>query len=377
MVRLGSFNVENLFERAKLLGAASKENPDMTGELLHAVAEFNRLISNMSYDPGNKGEIIRLANILGLLHEDESEFVILRRNRGRLLDRRGQQIRVEANGRGDWLGWLELKVEAVDEQSIRNTAQVVRNVNADILVVVEAEHRHSLDRFNKQILRPTTDLHYEHVMLIDGNDERGIDVGIMSKAPFPLRSIRSHINARQTNGLPLFSRDCPEYLFDLPSGKSLLVMANHLKSKNNQSPRAHAAATNLRRLQADYIRRIFDERQVQGIDYIAIVGDLNDTPDSTALAPLLGPGSPLQDIGVMQQYSSGNFAGTFGNCGPENKIDYILCSPALAGRVVGAGVDRSGMWGGPDGNLWPRLPGVQRRSDAASDHAALYADFDL
>lgn len=377
MVRLGSFNVENLFERAKLLGGVSKENPDMAGVLLHAVAEFNRLISKMRYDPGDKAEIIRLANVLGLLHDDEAEFVILRRNRGRLLDRRGNQLRVEANGRGDWLGWLEMKAEAVDEQSIRNTAQVVRNVNADILVVVEAEHRHSLDRFNKQILRPTTDLYYEHVMLIDGNDERGIDVGMMSKAPFPLHSIRSHIHARQANGQPLFSRDCPEYLFDLPSGQRLLVMANRLKSKNNQSPGAHAAATHLRTLQAEYIRRIYDERQMQGIDYIAIVGDLNDTPESTALAALLGPGSPLQDIGAMQQYSSGNFMGTFGNCAPENKIDYILCSPALAARVVSAGIDRSGMWGGPDGNLWPRLPGVQRHSDAASDHAALYAEIDL
>jgi hypothetical protein len=45
---------------------------------------------------------------------------------------------------------------------------------ADILGVVEAETRPSLDRFNQErIPEPFT---YEHVMLIDGNDTRGIDV---------------------------------------------------------------------------------------------------------------------------------------------------------------------------------------------------------
>ena len=37
---------------------------------------------------------------------------------------------------------------------------------------------------------------YRHVMLVDGNDERGIDVGIMTKTGFDILDIRSHVGDR-------------------------------------------------------------------------------------------------------------------------------------------------------------------------------------
>ena len=82
-----------------------------------------------------------------------------------------------ADGRPDWVGWLELKTQAVTELAVRHTAQVVHDVGADVLGVVEAESRIALQRFNVDLLRPISDRIYGHIMLIDGNDERGIDVG--------------------------------------------------------------------------------------------------------------------------------------------------------------------------------------------------------
>jgi endonuclease/exonuclease/phosphatase family metal-dependent hydrolase len=130
-------------------------------------------------------------------------------------------------------------------------------------------------------------------------------------------------------------------------------------------------------LQAQKIRQIYEQRLSEGIKYIAIVGDLNDSPDSDALAPLLGPDSNLTDIGSLPQYASQGFIGTYGDCKPEHKIDYILCSPSLAKRVTYAGVNRLGLWGGKDGNLWPIMEELTQKNEAASDHAALYVDFDL
>jgi endonuclease/exonuclease/phosphatase family metal-dependent hydrolase len=382
MVRLASFNVENLFERAKVLDAAADTALGATGTIaavvLQAFADFNRLIAKREYSPADKLAILELSATLGLLDDDESAYVILRRNRGRLLDRRadGGQPRVQANGRADWLGWLELKTEAVNEVSTQNTARVIREVDADILVVVEAEHRTSLNRFNKQVLGPLTGAAYDHVMLIDGNDERGIDVGVMARRGCAIESMRSHVDDREA-GETVFSRDCPEYLFTLPSGARLLVMANHLKSKSARNPKDAAAAAALRTLQAQHIRRLYDQRLAAGFDYIAVVGDLNDSPDSAPLQCLLAMGSTLTDIGSMKQYVSDGFIGTFGNCGPDNKIDYILCSPALANRVTGAGVNRSGLWGDKHVALWPRMPQLTKESEAASDHAAIFVDLDL
>ena len=82
-------------------------------------------------------------------------------------------------------------------------------------------------------------------MVVDGNDERGIDIGIFSQ--FPIAEIRSHVDDPAPNGERLFSRDCPEYDHLLPTGDRLVVIPNHLKSKrngNDQASQEHRSASN-------------------------------------------------------------------------------------------------------------------------------------
>jgi hypothetical protein len=76
--------------------------------------------------------------------------VILRRTRGQLVTRsRDGTVRVTAKGRGDWIGSLELRREAVNEDATRNTARVVGDMAADVLAVIEAEDRPALQRFQR------------------------------------------------------------------------------------------------------------------------------------------------------------------------------------------------------------------------------------
>jgi hypothetical protein len=51
---------------------------------------------------------------------------------------RSGDVQIVASGRGDWIGWVELVPETVDETAIRMTAKVIDEVAADILCVVEA-----------------------------------------------------------------------------------------------------------------------------------------------------------------------------------------------------------------------------------------------
>jgi hypothetical protein len=67
-------------------------------------------------------------------------------------------------------------------------------------------------------------------MLIDGNDDRGIDVGLMSR--YPITQIASHVDDADDQGI-IFSRDCAEYIVDTPEGHNLLMLVNHLKSKGS------------------------------------------------------------------------------------------------------------------------------------------------
>ncbi len=58
----------------------------------------------------------------------------------------------DANGRSDWIGWFELKREAVDEKATENTGRVIDAVKADVLCMVEVEDRVAVNRFNSSVI---------------------------------------------------------------------------------------------------------------------------------------------------------------------------------------------------------------------------------
>lgn len=378
-MRLATFNVENLFERAVALNQsdwldAPGRDPSRWSAgraALDAHARLNALLRKASYSKADKTRIIELLEALGLKRSDESKLVLLRQNRGKLVKRpRGGGLEIVAHGRGDWIGWLDLKTEAVNEVATQNTAQVLRDVNADVVALVEAEHRISLARFNAQVLKSVGGTPYETVMLIDGNDDRGIDVGLLTRPPITLDTLRSHVNDR-AGTQTIFSRDCPEYALILPGGERLVVLVNHLKSKGFGT----AAESNAKRLtQAIRIREIYDRLRGEGVEHVLIAGDLNDTPGSAPLAPLLGAGSDLRDISAHPSFDDGGRPGTYANGTKGNKIDYLLMSPALFARVTAGGIFRKGVWGGKNGRLWEIYPEMTAESEAASDHAAVWAD---
>lgn len=367
-MRLATFNVENLFSRAKAMNLETWKQGKV---ILDDYSKFNSLLQNVTYTEEIKRSIILMLKKLDLMKKDESEFVILRQNRGKLLKRGKAGTEIVATGRSSWTGWLELREEAINERTIEMTAKVIKDIDADVLALVEAEDRIALRNFNDQVLKPLR-AHYDHYMLIDGNDERGIDVGIMTKKTFPISNIVSHVDDR-SGKKNVFSRDCPEYIVEV-GNKELLVMVNHLKSKGFGKASESDAK---RKLQAARIKEIYDLRRKQGIKNIAIVGDLNDTPDSRPLAPLLGSGSDLKDVFEHPKFDKGTREGTFGSCAKSNKIDYILLSPNLFGKLQGGGVNRMGIWGGKNGTLFPHYPELKGPEDSASDHAAIWCDINI
>lgn len=372
-MRIASFNVENLFDRARLLAA---DDWSTHRALLDTYAKLTRTLQRPAYSATDKANIVRWLVALGLENADSGTYVVLRQNRGRLVTRpRAGGLSVVADGRTDWVGWLELKTQAVTELAVRHTAQVVHDVGADVLGVVEAESRIALQRFNVDLLRPISDRIYGHIMLIDGNDDRGIDVGIMTRGDHVIERIVSHVDDADLAG-PIFGRDCPEYTVTLPSGASLLVMVNHFKSKGYGS----AGDSNRRReRQAQRVADIYRARRAEGVDHVVVLGDLNDTPGSAPLAPLLvgSAGSPidLRDIATHPSFDDGGWPGTYTTGRAANKIDYLLCSPAVFDAVTASGIFRKGVW--TASGRWEMYPTLTREQDAASDHAAIWADVDL
>ncbi|WP_156255761.1 endonuclease/exonuclease/phosphatase family protein [Sandarakinorhabdus oryzae] len=363
-MRLAAFNVENLFDRARAFD-------DDNQAVLAAFGRAQALLAQADYS-ASRQQIIDEFTILGLLKADENRNVILRQSRGSLLSRpQTGPPRIVADGRADWVGSLELKRQPVNHAAMLHTAMVVRDLKADILGVVEAEDRPSLAAFNSEILASSAvgGQAFRHVMLIDGNDDRGIDVGLMTRKTLPIGTMRSRVDDRRANGRVLFSRDCPEFHLETASGP-LLIMLCHFKSKFGGNDAASQAK---RKDEATRVAGIYKAHRTAGIDRIAIMGDFNDTPDSAPLAPLLA-GTDLADIFTLPVHNDGGFPGTHGNCRAGTKIDYILLSPALAAKATASGVIRSGMRPGKTKPPWPIYDTLESTVQSASDHAAIWVD---
>src|SRR5262249_50401336 len=74
---------------------------------------------------------------------------------------------------------------ATTEIQRNNTAQAILDSHPDILAVQEVENLYTLRNFNEQYL----DNYFDRMVLIDGNDPRGIDVGVLLRGGFDGRIV--------------------------------------------------------------------------------------------------------------------------------------------------------------------------------------------
>lgn len=319
MVRIATFNVENLFSRPK---AFRTDDPDLGTAIIGAYEEVNALFKKQPYTAADKAKIKALLVVLEIYTVNDQgavrrklslspRWAWMRKNRGsfdRQPEDETQDVEIIATGRGDWIGWVEPAKEATNEISTRMTAKVIKEgVNAEIVAVIEAEDRPSLLRFNDELLEEK----YRHIMLVDGNDERGIDVGLMTKSGFPIRNIRSNVDAEDSQGI-VFSRDCPEYQVITPNGTELYLLINHFKSQSGGGgPK--------RKRQAKEVRSIVDRLVGEG-KHVIVLGDLNEGPPTMGgqvanFALLYKSASPLVEVYTLPGFNLGSKPGTFDACG--------------------------------------------------------------
>lgn len=354
-MRLATFNAENLFDRPR---AMNLNNRKLADQILSDFATLNQLIENDPYTPETKARILSL-------FKRQSQYIKLNEDHGKLLS--SDKKKVVATGRSSWIGWFDLIEESVKEPAIDNTGRVVDSLKGDVTCIIEIEDRPALGEFNKEILRSNR---FDHVMVVPGNDPRGINVGILVREPLKIIKMISHVDDMDDVG-EIFSRDCMEYTIQCgENGPMLLVMVNHFKAKDQ-----HVALSNEKRMrQAKRVREIYEQRK-KDFDYIAIMGDLNDYPESDPLKPLVGEGSDLVEVMTEPGFDNGGYPGTYQECRAKEKIDYILMSPKLAEKFTAGGVERRGIWAGKDGKKFH--PFMDKAIEAASDHAGLWVEFDL
>ncbi len=263
-----------------------------------------------------------------------------------------------------FMGRLVRAKDQADTDAIAR--RITDAMNADVLAVQEVEHIGILKHFNQANLGGL----YPHVALIEGNDQRLIDVGILSK--LPLGAITSHQTAIHPDDPDrrVFGRDLLEVEILDNNGDKLFKLYNtHLKSHfvpfHEDQVEGKARANARRKRQAETIARLIGGRERSDARYV-LLGDMNDPPDSEFLEPMLTidnrpltnalenatetrPPKPETD-GQGPGPSSPVWTHRFNPSGPAfpeyHLYDHIWLSNALTPRLAGAHIDRRTQHGG-------------------------------
>lgn len=158
---------------------------------------------------------------------------------------------------------------------------VLRSIGADMLVLQEVEHEAVLNELNDEEL----DGDYDHIRVIDANDPRGIDVGVMSK--IALDQVITHQDElfpelSDPDGPKYrYARDCLEMRLTF-NGRPLALLGVHYKAKQNDDPQKRLA-------EAQHTRGIADGISAAAPSTgILILGDFNDLPDSPPYLATVG-----------------------------------------------------------------------------------------
>jgi len=263
-----------------------------------------------------------------------------------------------------------------------NTALAIEAARPDVLVVAEVENLVALRNFNHIYL----DDYFDRQILIDGNDPRGIDVGVLIRAgaKVELAEVRTHVDetlpgpggkpkplvreARRGFGYfaqnVVFSRDCLEVDLRI-GGVTLTLFANHLKAQDGGT--SHVKR---RRTQAERVAELVSAAVKRGSKPI-VLGDLNvDTKaGDKSLDPLVKHKS-LKDTNL-----NGDWTHYYASKKTVSRLDYVLVDNTFAAGPLE--IVRNGLTTKCKQYTGPRFPTIGPEHTEASDHCAIVVELDL
>lgn len=250
------------------------------------------------------------------------------------------------------------EMQPKSRDAIERLAQTIRDINPDVLGLVEIESTGAVEAMVAEFL---PDAGYRHIAVMPTNSGRGIHLGVVSR--LPVLSMTSHRFRELT--LPdvpgrtwTFARDLLEVVVEPAPGRKMHLFIVHLKSRHDGPDDPMSA--NWRMAEHTMVRRIVAERlAADPAAWVAVMGDFNDTPDTPGVRAYLegqGDQSPLlYDVHAAPDperpltYLRGQY---------RSVIDYILVSPSLYERLDAVGI-----------------PTNEAELLKASDHAPVWARF--
>ncbi|MEW9922243.1 endonuclease/exonuclease/phosphatase family protein [Marimonas sp. MJW-29] len=260
------------------------------------------------------------------------------------------------------------------------TAELLADINADVLALQEVFDQKTLEYFHDEFLLPTGIAPYPYRVCLPGNDGRGLDVALMSR--LRLSNIESHASLVPADlgfpappgvsaDLPVFRRDC---LTATVGAVTLFVC--HFKSPYPEPRKSWT----IRRLEALATRRIIERKFTHPRpDLWLILGDLNEPTrergeTERAISPLeSGFASDL----MLRIPKPDRWTYFDPHSGLYHCPDALLASPALAERFPDTVplIVRKGLGLEVERFRGSHLASVGEHRPHASDHAAVTVEF--
>ena len=295
----------------------------------------------------------------------------------------------------------------------QHTALAVAQADADIYCLQEVDSHDALDRFMAFYVAKIGVDPYPNLILLDGNDPRGIDVAAVTRDIRPAYA-RSHAaitpgwiddtasgrallerypRAREARGGRVFRRDALE--LEVVVGDRRVTLVNcHFKSMGG----GRTASIGTRQLEALTVREILARKFPDPAAALwAVCGDLNDyrmrikvskaagaaetvhrldADDPSGLDPLLADGFAVNLLDALPEPE--RWTHYYAAERTKTPLDYVLASPALAERIRGAPeIIRAGMPHRVPNLDAPRYPRIGWDRPKASDHCPVVVEFDV
>lgn len=215
-------------------------------------------------------------------------------------------------------------------------ARLINREDPDVLILLEVENIEALKQYAEKY-HPGK----YHELLIEGNDERGIDIAFLVKKDLPfdieMRS-EKYLYDNQRDEYA-FSRDLPVLLFretEKPTSKPLFaVVGTHFKSQRDSQGDPNSTAKRTSQVEASQI--LFDQLQSEfGKIPVMIGGDFNNhVPTSPEFEPLKRAGY-RDSISLMPNYKGPNYSHYyFSKSGAEfSQLDSVMVSPEIVSNQL-------------------------------------------
>ncbi|MBO3097861.1 exonuclease/endonuclease/phosphatase family protein [Gelidibacter pelagius] len=366
-MKIASFNIQNLFHRDSVF-IDGRNNPGR----IEWIKEFDNLLLNTNESHSSMDRLRELSHLLRLDKTDQSPYFTIRRQEGELyIKGMDNQNEIKAEELTNWNGWIKIHTLPISSSARAHKAQVIKDIDPDILILQEIEDRMSLEEFNNLILPKVGYKPFDQCILIPGSEGKGREQALLLKNGCVLDSVKLHII--EASEVP--SHELIEYIIITKERALIHILSAYFYQNELNIEKA----SEVRRQQALGVSRIYKELQFNSQNNVIIAGTLNAPSYCYSLAPLL-QNSDLKDItkhiSFEVDYDDGIDA-SYHRMGAYRKgvnikqKDFMLLSPALFQTLIDSGLNRKAMW--PfERPQWANYKSIKTKKDAASEHPALW-----